>query len=69
MTQNSRYGGDPIYEDRKIPCSDCGTWFEFSISEQKYFGARGWRKPKRCPACRKINRTARADDPRRPNEA
>lgn len=60
MTINSRYSGGKIYEDLQLPCRDCGAWFAFSVSEQKYFDARDWKPPKRCPECRKINRTRKA---------
>ncbi|MCL2706554.1 MAG: DEAD/DEAH box helicase [Dehalococcoidia bacterium] len=34
-------------------CSDCGTGFIFSASDQKFFHSRGFRnEPKRCPGCR-----------------
>lgn len=42
----------PPYEDRHIPCNDCGKKFLFSATEQKCFAAKGWRKPKRCKKCR-----------------
>lgn len=57
---NSRYGGIRIREDRKLPCHQCGAWFIFPIAEADEFRARGWRPPKRCPACRAWRRELKA---------
>lgn len=37
MTQNSRFGGGRIYEDKKVPCWTCGSWFVLTIAEQKQY--------------------------------
>ena len=41
------------FESKTIPCSDCGTNFEFSATEQEFYQSKGFvNNPKRCPACR-----------------
>ena len=41
------------FVDKTIKCSDCGTDFTFSASEQEAFAQRGYTNdPKRCTACR-----------------
>lgn len=60
MTLDSRYGGRPIFEDKKLPCVDCGAWWLLTASEQREFYARDFKAPRRCPECRKINRTRKA---------
>jgi CxxC-x17-CxxC domain-containing protein len=48
------------FQDKSITCSDCGTSFTFSASEQEFFASKGYtNEPKRCPGCRearKVNR-------------
>jgi CxxC-x17-CxxC domain-containing protein len=49
------------YQDKSIQCSDCGTTFTFSATEQEQFASRGYtNEPKRCPDCRQA-RKARQD--------
>ncbi len=35
-----------------ITCRDCGTPFEFTPGEQRFYESKGWPKPIRCEACR-----------------
>jgi hypothetical protein len=37
VTQNSRFGGGRIYEEKRVPCWDCGSWFDLTIEEQKQY--------------------------------
>lgn len=39
--------------DRLLPCEDCGKEFVFDEGEQRFFKAKGFSDPKRCPRCRK----------------
>jgi hypothetical protein len=41
-----------ILEDKMIQCIECPDQFEFTVGEQKYFVDKGFKEPKRCPACR-----------------
>jgi CxxC-x17-CxxC domain-containing protein len=48
------------FQDKSIQCSDCGTTFTFSASEQEFFQSKGYtNEPKRCPACRQARKTER----------
>jgi len=41
------------FVDKSIQCSDCGSSFTFSASEQELFAQRGYTNdPKRCQLCR-----------------
>jgi CxxC-x17-CxxC domain-containing protein len=41
------------FQAKTIPCSDCGTNFEFSATEQEFYQSKGFvNNPKRCPTCR-----------------
>lgn len=41
------------FVDKEIQCSDCGSTFTFSVSEQELFAERGYTNdPKRCTTCR-----------------
>ncbi len=41
------------FVDKSINCSDCGSDFTFSISEQKSFAEKGYTNdPQRCRLCR-----------------
>jgi len=49
-----------IFQDKSIQCSDCGTTFVFTSGEQEFFQSKGFtNEPKRCPACRRVNKTRR----------
>lgn len=39
-------------KDERLICRDCGEKFTFTIGEQRFFAARGFSPPARCPACR-----------------
>ncbi len=46
------------FQDKTIQCSDCGTTFTFTASEQEQFASRGYtNEPKRCPSCRQARKT------------
>ena len=38
---------------KAITCIQCGNEFEFTVADQKYFNARGFDEPRRCPSCRR----------------
>ena len=40
-------------KDRNLVCDDCRKKFVFDEGEQKFFKAKGFTDPKRCPSCRK----------------
>ena len=46
--------GNPMsFADRSIRCSDCGSDFNFSTSEQEFFAEKGFTNdPTRCRSCR-----------------
>ena len=45
------------FVDKSIQCSDCGSDFTFSASEQELFAQRGYTNdPKRCQSCRAIRK-------------
>jgi CxxC-x17-CxxC domain-containing protein len=46
--------GHPMsFVDKSIKCSDCGSDFTFSMSEQEFFAEKGYTNdPKRCRLCR-----------------
>ncbi len=49
------------FVDKSIQCSDCGSTFTFSASEQELFAQRGYTNdPKRCQSCR-ATRKAQGD--------
>ncbi|MCX5999758.1 MAG: zinc-ribbon domain containing protein [Chloroflexi bacterium] len=46
------------FVDKSIKCSDCGSTFTFSTSEQEFFAQKGYTNdPKRCPVCRASRKT------------
>ena len=44
-----------------ITCRDCGTEFEFTSGEQRFYESQGWAKPFRCKACRAAKKQRRAE--------
>ena len=48
-------------ETVKIACVDCGTMFEVSTEEQKWYEEKGFKLPKRCIKCRKSRRAKRGN--------
>lgn len=41
------------FADRSLKCSDCGSDFIFTASEQEFFAGKGYTNdPKRCQLCR-----------------
>ena len=50
-----------MYEDRSLPCRDCGEDFIFSAGEQRFFAEKGLtNEPQRCGGCRAAAREARS---------
>ena len=48
------------YADKTLTCSDCGTGFTFSASEQEFFASKGFtNEPGRCPDCRTARKQQR----------
>ncbi len=43
--------------DRSLACEDCRDKFVFDAGEQRFFKAKGFTDPKRCPRCRRKVRT------------
>ena len=54
-------GTAPV-SDRTLTCSDCGTSFVFTASEQEFFASKNFTPPKRCKRCRKIKKQERGRD-------
>jgi CxxC-x17-CxxC domain-containing protein len=49
-----------MYQDEQLTCTDCGTTFAFTASEQEFFAAKGFaNKPSRCPDCRAARKAQR----------
>lgn len=52
--------------DRALTCADCRAAFTFTGPEQAHYAAKHYADPRRCPACRRRRRAARANGgPRR----
>ncbi len=48
------------FQDKSIQCIDCRTTFTFSAGEQEFYQSKGFtNEPKRCPSCRRSNKTQR----------
>jgi CxxC-x17-CxxC domain-containing protein len=48
------------YTDKTLTCSDCGTSFTFSASEQEFFASKSFtNEPRRCPNCRAAKKQER----------
>jgi CxxC-x17-CxxC domain-containing protein len=54
--------GRPVaFQDKTLPCKECGTSFVFSAGEQEFYQSRGLvHEPARCPSCRSQRRQQRA---------
>ena len=49
------------FQDKSIRCSDCGANFTFTSGEQEFYQAKGFtNEPKRCPSCRRANKSRRS---------
>ena len=46
----------PKLKDITIECYDCGRKFLFSTGEQRFFASHQFQAPKRCKACRQVNK-------------
>jgi hypothetical protein len=44
------------FRDVQRVCADCNGRFVWREEDQRYHLARGYKPPKRCPACREIKR-------------
>ncbi len=51
-----RFLEEPAFEPHRLKCWDCGERFVFDAEEQLFFRQKGFKDPKRCPACRQRNR-------------
>ena len=40
-------------QTKLIECVQCRNEFDFTVSQQVYYGKMGFDEPKRCPECRK----------------
>ena len=50
------------FEDKTFQCSDCGATFTFTAGEQEFYQTKGFtNQPKRCPSCRRANKTRRSE--------
>jgi CxxC-x17-CxxC domain-containing protein len=50
-----------LYTDKTLTCSDCGQQFEFTASEQQFYGDRGFTEPRRCASCRQARKASRGE--------
>ena len=46
----------PKFKERVIECCDCGRKFLFTTGEQRFYASHQLHTPKRCKACRQINK-------------
>jgi hypothetical protein len=44
------------FQDKELNCRDCREWFVFAAGEQRFFAARDYKPPSRCPECRRQHR-------------
>lgn len=52
------------FQDRFIPCAECGDEFIWEAGEQRFFASKGLAQPKRCPSCRRARKaTINPDTP------
>jgi hypothetical protein len=52
-----------------LVCIDCQRPFVFYLKQQVLFARHGWQVPRRCEACRAINRATRARRDAEPERA
>ena len=51
------------FQDKSIQCSDCGSNFTFTASEQEFFASKSFtNEPKRCPSCRQVRKPERYEN-------
>lgn len=49
-----------MFEDRALPCRECGGTFVFTAGEQEFYQSRGFEhEPNRCPECRAARKGSR----------
>lgn len=50
------------FQDKILPCADCGEEFTWGAGEQAFFMEKGFTtEPKRCKECRQVNKQHRAE--------
>ena len=51
-----------MYQDRELTCRDCGNTFTFTVGEQEFYASKGLENaPRRCPECRRANKSSRTE--------
>lgn len=51
------------FVDRTLRCVECSTEFVFTAREQQFYAEKGFtHDPKRCPACRALRKSQRAQN-------
>jgi CxxC-x17-CxxC domain-containing protein len=49
-------------QDRELTCRDCGNTFTFTVGEQEFYASKGLENaPRRCPDCRRANKSSRSE--------
>jgi len=49
-----------INSDKTLVCSNCGSQFAFTASEQQFYASKGFtNEPRRCPTCRASRKSER----------
>ena len=49
------------FQDKSLTCSDCGSAFTFTATEQEFYQSKGYtNEPKRCPNCRQAKKAERS---------
>ena len=46
----------PVLITKEVECCQCGDEFVLTVSEQRFFYQKGLHLPKRCRACRALNK-------------
>lgn len=44
------------YEDKTLICVECGKPFVWTARDQEFYAENNYKQPKRCKACREINK-------------
>jgi hypothetical protein len=58
---------DTTFEDKTLPCKQCGGNFLLPAGEQQYMAEKGFNMPTRCKPCRQKNKAAKAaENPQAP---
>ncbi|MBI4201925.1 MAG: zinc-ribbon domain containing protein [Chloroflexi bacterium] len=49
-----------LQSDKTLVCSNCGSQFTFTASEQQFYASKGFtNEPRRCPTCRSARKNER----------